>query len=106
MSKDVRAKIGTNDDSKFVRTAIEIAPGKGASIDIVTETGQLMCRINLMQFEQESDNELRGNVDIIIDPKTQTGTFLCWKEGSEQMRHTTSDVSVHAVAINSKNQTK
>lgn len=63
-SDDSRVGVTTNDDGKYIRTAVVLSHEENfASIDILDREGRLVCRLNISQYDDSF------NVDVI--PVTQ-----------------------------------
>lgn len=89
-------------DDGFRRTAIIVPnhPEQATSIDVVTTDGHLLCRLNIFAKPDRS----WGDVDVILDPESQSGTFIAWRAGEQIACEPLPGVSVYAVNIASKSQ--
>ena len=75
--------IGLRQDGPHTRLAVmlqgaEASPGYArASIDVLRADGtSLLCRLNLFEFPHGG-----GDVDVILNPQEQVGTFFAWLGG-------------------------
>lgn len=100
MSTKAHANLGVHDDGKFERTAILMRKGTTTSLDVLREDGTLLCRLNISEFG--SDTMYEGNVDVIINPVTQTARFGAWQNGVRVVDKETVAITAHSVAINKR----
>lgn len=63
--RDARATVGEVESDGFVRTSILMKEGTTESIDVMGQSGNRLCRLNISEYDLGTG----GNVDVILDGK-------------------------------------
>lgn len=93
--------VTTREDSGFCRTALHLTENEAASVDVLTPSGKLLCRLTIISNERND----WGNVDVVIftedTPKEErkVGTVKAWFEGGMLLDERLPQCSLIAVDI-------
>lgn len=93
-SHDARALVSSNDDGRYIRTAIVLGDNNGASVDVIDNQGKLVTRLNIAQFADSF------NVDVIPITDRRALRAAAWHQGDQVMNNAAPVGSLIAVIGN------
>lgn len=98
-------EVTTREDGGFCRTALQLKEGEIASVDVLSPSGKLMCRLNITSIEDRD----WGNVDVVLfsentpKEKRKVGTAKAWLQGKLVLAERMPQCSIIAVDIKGPN---